>query len=62
MSSNQLWDTTMNPESRTILRVDLEDAMSAENAIVDLMGNDVVPRKEYINKHAKEISLDQLDI
>ncbi len=62
MSSNQLWDTTMNPESRTILRVGLEDAMSAESAIVDLMGNDVAPRKAYINKHAKEISLEQLDI
>jgi len=41
MSAEQLWETTMNPESRIILQVSLDDAMSAESAITDLMGNDV---------------------
>lgn len=62
MSANQLWETTMNPDTRMILRVSLENAMGAENTIVDLMGNDVAPRKEFINKHAKDVKLDQLDI
>jgi len=62
MSAIQLWETTMNPDSRVILQVSLDNAMSAESTIVDLMGNDVVPRKEFINKHAKDVRLDQLDI
>jgi len=62
MSSTQLWETTMNPESRIILQVNLDDAMSAESTIVDLMGDDVAPRKQFINKHAKDLSFAQLDI
>lgn len=62
MSAIQLWETTMNPDTRMILRVSLDDTMGAENTIVDLMGNDVTPRKEFINKHAKDVKLDQLDI
>ena len=62
MSAEQLWETTMNPESRIILKVNLDDAMGAENTIVDLMGDDVAPRKQFINKHAKDLSFDQLDI
>lgn len=62
MSANQLWETTMNSESRTILQVSLDDAMSAESTIVDLMGDDVAPRKKFINKHAKDLSFEQLDI
>ena len=62
MSANQLWETTMNPDTRMILKVSLNDAMGAENTIVDLMGNDVAPRKEFINKHAKDVKMDQLDI
>lgn len=62
MSANQLWETTMNPDSRMLLQVKLNDAMGAENTIVDIMGNDVAPRKEFINKHAKDVKLDQLDI
>ena len=62
MSANQLWETTMNPDTRMILRVRIDDAMAAENTIVDLMGNDVAPRKEFINKHAKDVKLEQLDI
>jgi len=62
MSANQLWDTTMNPETRMMYQVSLDNAMAAENTIVDLMGNDVAPRKEFINKHAKDVNFDQLDI
>ncbi len=62
MSAEQLWETTMNPESRIILQVSLDDAMSAESTIVDLMGDDVSPRKQFINKHAKDLNFDQLDI
>jgi len=62
MSAEQLWETTMNPESRIILQVSLDDAMSAESAITDLMGNDVAPRKAFIQKHAKELKLENLDI
>lgn len=62
MSATQLWETTMNPDSRIILRVNLDDAMAAESTIVDLMGNDVEPRKLFINKHAKDVNFEQLDI
>lgn len=62
MSAIQLWETTMNPDSRIILQVSLDDAMSAESTIVDLMGDDVAPRKQFINKHAKDLSFEQLDI
>ncbi len=62
MSANQLWETTMNPDTRMILQVSLDDAMGAESTIVDLMGSDVAPRKQFINKHAKDLRLDQLDI
>ncbi len=62
MSAIQLWNTTMNPETRTILQVSLDDAMAAESAITDLMGNDVAPRKAFIQKHAKEVTLENLDI
>ncbi len=62
MSAIQLWNTTMNPETRTILQVSLDDAMAAESAITDLMGNDVAPRKAFIQKHAKEVTLEDLDI
>ncbi|MBN2851750.1 MAG: DNA topoisomerase (ATP-hydrolyzing) subunit B [Clostridia bacterium] len=62
MSAEQLWETTMNPETRIILRVDLDDAMAAESTVTDLMGNDVLPRKEFIQKHAKDVKLENLDI
>lgn len=62
MSAEQLWETTMNPDSRIILQVNLDDAMAAESAITDLMGNDVLPRKEFIQKHAKDVKLENLDI
>jgi DNA gyrase subunit B len=55
MSPEQLWQTTMNPESRTILQVMLEDAKKAEQIFQDLMGAEVLPRKQFIQAHAKSV-------
>jgi len=54
MNPDQLGDTTMDPKTRTLLRVRLEDALEAENLFAILMGSDVKPRKEFIAKHALE--------
>ena len=48
MSSGQLWDTTMNPETRTLIRVSIEDFSEADDRITVLMGDDVEPRREWI--------------
>ena len=56
MDSEQLWETTMNPETRTILRVKMEDAIRADEIITILMGDKVLPRKDYIEKYAKTVS------
>ncbi len=58
MNPEQLWQTTMNPETRTILQVTLESAASADKIFETLMGDDVDPRKEFIEKHAKYANLD----
>ena len=55
MNPEQLWDTTMNPNSRAILRVTLEDTQAAEEIFTVLMGDKVEPRKEYITAHAHEV-------
>ncbi|HBE77221.1 MAG TPA: DNA topoisomerase (ATP-hydrolyzing) subunit B [Firmicutes bacterium] len=55
MNAEQLWETTMNPEGRTVLRVTMEDAVLADETFSMLMGDKVEPRKEYILAHAKEV-------
>lgn len=60
MDDSQLWDTTMNPENRKMLKVTMEDAIKAERVFTDLMGDDVDPRKEFIHTNAKFVK--NLDI
>ncbi len=60
MDDSQLWDTTMNPANRKMLKVTMEDAIKAERVFTDLMGDDVDPRKEFIHTNAKFVK--NLDI
>ncbi|MGE5390859.1 MAG: toprim domain-containing protein, partial [Deltaproteobacteria bacterium] len=60
MDPEQLWGTTMNPENRSILRVTIDDAIAADQIFSDLMGENVDPRKEFIQTYARYVS--NLDI
>jgi DNA gyrase subunit B len=57
MNAEQLRETTMDPASRTLQRVRIEDAAEAERVFSDLMGDKVEPRKEFIQKHAKDVGV-----
>jgi DNA gyrase subunit B len=55
MNADQLWETTMNPETRTLLRVDSENAAQADEIFTKLMGENVEPRKDFIKAEARKV-------
>lgn len=55
MDPEQLWETTMEPISRTLLQVSIDDAAEAERVVSELMGDQVEPRKDFIQKHARDV-------
>jgi DNA gyrase subunit B len=60
MNADQLWETTMNPETRTLLRAEIEDAVDADAIFTMLMGEKVAPRKDFIKTEARKVQ--NLDI
>ena len=54
MNPQQLWETTMDPDKRTLLQVSIEDSVTADDIFTVLMGDQVEPRKDFIHRHALE--------
>ncbi|MBQ6691708.1 MAG: hypothetical protein IJN00_00075, partial [Clostridia bacterium] len=61
MNPEQLWETTMNPEHRSLVRVTIEDAADVEHIVTILMGDKVAPRKEYISEFADFNKIDTFE-
>ena len=61
MNAEQLWDTTMNPESRLLIRVTVEDAILSERRLTTLMGSKVEPRRKWIESNVQFTNMDQED-
>jgi DNA gyrase subunit B len=55
MNADQLWETTMNPETRTLLRAEIDDAAAADAIFTMLMGEKVAPRKDFIKTEARKV-------
>ncbi len=62
MDAEQLWDTTMNPENRVLIKLNVEDAEKADAIFVKLMGDEVDLRKHFIQSRAKFVKVEDLDI
>ena len=58
MNADQLWDTTMNPDTRTLKQVTIESAAEADRVFSMLMGDEVAPRRDFIESHARYAKLD----
>jgi DNA gyrase subunit B len=58
MNPQQLWETTMDPKERSLKQVSIEDAVEADEVFSMLMGDEVGPRREFIEQHAKTAELD----
>ncbi|HOB22451.1 MAG TPA: DNA topoisomerase IV subunit B, partial [Bacillota bacterium] len=56
MDAEQLWETTMDPQRRTLIQLTIEDAVEADQIFSILMGEKVEPRRQFIQEHAKEVS------